>query len=84
MCHVTYLFAQLQTIFVRDRTAILEAYTGNRGVGIEHLVPVSYTHLVIYVPALPWSILGVEVFAVLLTLYVLSLIHSSSFLCSVS
>lgn len=38
MRHVAYLFAQLQTIFVRDRIAILETYTGNRGVGIEHLV----------------------------------------------
>lgn len=38
MCHVAYLFAQLQTIFVRDRIAILKAYTGNRDVRIEHLV----------------------------------------------
>lgn len=38
MRHVAYLLAQLQTILVRDRIAVCETYTGNRSVGIEHLV----------------------------------------------
>lgn len=38
MRHVAYLLAQLQAILVRDRIAVCETYTGNRSVGIEHLV----------------------------------------------
>ena len=38
MRHVAYHLAQLQTILVRDCLIAIDSDTGNRGVGIEHLV----------------------------------------------